>query len=459
MNASYSSTPAPAADSEAIYDRSFWLAYAANLMLVCANSLTFRFAEFIASLEGSRVGTEQISGEVVRAGLIAAIFFRLGLAPMIDRLGPRLVWLVSSVVYVAGGTAFLIPDSLSPWIWIARIAYQAGLAGMFSCSIVHIQNQVPAHRRTEVIGSLGSSGFVGTILGTQLSDLIFAWLPEGSAQFDARFVAMFGGSALLGLAHMGVVFWLTRHDEHRAPHVAPGPFRLLFRYWPGPIVLVAVAMGAGFVVTTVFLTRFATAMHLRGIALFFLPYSLTAFGCRWLFRDWGTSFGRHKMVLWGLAGMTAGNLLFLPVTSDWLFVLPAVVCGFGHSLLFPAVVSIGAGRFPVEYRGSGTTLVLGFTELGTALAAPPLGMLIDRGNVQGGTLGFSWMFVAAAAIAGGVGVFYAVTAARHPDRDPHHDLSETVAGRIVEVESDAGEIIAVPASEPCPPGAQPAPPP
>jgi len=443
MNASSPTALSPPITDEAIYDRSFWLAYAANLMLVCANSLTFRFAEFIASLGGK----EGLSGDIVQAGLIAAIVFRLGLAPAIDRVGPRLVWLASSVVYVAGGAAFLIPEGLSAIVWIARIAYSAGLAGMFSCSIVHIQNQVPAHRRTEIIGSLGSSGFVGTILGTQLSDLIFAWLPAGDLRFDPRFVAMFGGAAALGLAHMAVVFWLTRHDTHFPPRSAPGPFRLLFRYWPGPIILVAVAMGAGFVVTTIFLTRFATAMHLRGIALFFLPYSLTAFGCRWLFRDWGTAFGRHKMVLWGLAGMTAGHLLFLPVTTDWLLVLPAVVCGFGHSLLFPAVVSIGAGRFPIEYRGSGTTLVLGFTELGLGLAAPLMGRLIDWGNAGGGTLGFSWMFVSAAAIAGGVGLLYAATAARHPDRDPHHDLARTVGEALVEVESDAGEIIAVPAAE------------
>jgi MFS family permease len=444
MNASSPTGPSPPVPDEAIYDRNFWLAYAANLMLVCANSLTFRFAEFIASLDG----TEQQAGEIVRAGLMAAIVFRFGLAPAIDRFGPRLVWLLSSVMYVAGGAAFLIPESLSALVWVARIAYTTGLAGMFSCSVVHIQNQVPPHRRTEVIGSLGSSGFVGTILGTQLCDLIFAHFPAGDVHFDWRFAAMFGGAATLGMLHMAIVFYLTRHEEHRAPHASPGPFRLLFRYWPGPIVLVAVAMGAGFVVTTLFLTRFATAMDLRGIALFFLPYSLTAFGCRWVFRDWGSSFGRHKMVLWGLGGMTLGHLPFLPVTTDWLFVLPAVVCGFGHSLLFPAVVSIGAGRFPIEYRGSGTTLVLGFTELGTALAAPFMGMLIDRGNVGGGTRGFTWMFVSASVIAGVVTVYYAITAARHPDRDPQHPLADVATGEMIEAESDAGEIIAVPAVEP-----------
>jgi MFS family permease len=152
------------------------------------------------------------------------------------------------------------------------------------------------------------------------------------------------------------------------------------------------------------------------------------------------------MVLWGLAGLTAGQLLFLVVTSDLLLVLPGIVCGFGHALLFPAVVSIGAGRFPVQYRGSGTTLVLGFTEVGTALTAPLLGRLIDAGNAGGSTRGFSWMFIAAGATAGIAALFYAATAARHPDRDPLHAPVDS-PDALIEAESDAGDIIAVPAAE------------
>ncbi|MFN0055399.1 MAG: MFS transporter [Planctomycetales bacterium] len=438
MNASPPPPTAPPAEGN-VYDNRFWLAYAANVLLVCANSLTFRFAEFVNFFGG----TEELSGEIVRAGLMAAIVMRLGLGQAIDHYGPRRLWLLSSVVYLAGGGAFLATDRISALIWCARIAYQVGLAGMFSCSIVHIQNQVPAHRRTEIIGSLGSSGFLGTIIGTQLSDLIFRSLPEGSG----RFTIMFSGTLLMGLGHALVVLLLTRHEGHQRPEITPGPFRLLLRYWPGPILLVAVAMGAGFVVTTVFLTRFATANGLAGIGMFFLPYSITAFLCRWGIRDWGTTFGRHKMVLWGLLGMTVGQLLFLCVTSEWLFVLPAIVCGFGHSLLFPAVVSIGAGRFPIQYRGSGTTLVLGFTELGTALAAPLLGMLIDMGNAGGGTRGFAWMFITASAAAGGVGVFYALTAARHPDRDAQDRRREPQVLATVEAESDIGDIVAVPAAD------------
>jgi MFS family permease len=436
MNVTSPSGPPQPNSDDAIYGRNFWLAYIANLMLVCANSLTFRFAEYIAA----RNGSEELAGAIVQAGLFAAIVCRFGLGGAIDHYGPRRIWLLSGIVYIAGSLTFLVPDKLSALVWLARIAYQTGLAGMFSCSIVHIQNQVPAHRRTEIIGSLGSSGFVGTILGTQISDLFFTWLPAG----QPRFIAMFGGAAALALAHAIVVVALTRDDSHARPAATPGPFRLLFRYWPGPIVVVAIAQGTGFVVTTVFLTRYATAMNFSGIALFFFPYSVMAFSCRWIFRDWGTSFGRHHMVLWGLLGTTVGQLLFLTVTVDWLLILPAVVCGFGHALLFPAIVSIGAGRFPIQYRGSGTTLVLGFTELGTALAAPLLGLLIDQGNAGGGTRGFSWMFLSASVFAGTGLIFYSLTAARRPDHDPHHVPTVGERPEMVEAESDAGDIIAVP---------------
>lgn len=412
-------------EAASIYTREFWLAYAANLALVTANSLTFRFADYVAFFGG----TKTLTGWIVQSGLVAAILFRLVLGRAIDRYGPRRVWLTSSSLLFLGCAAHLGATTVSPWLWIARIAQQLGIAGMFTCSIVNIQDQVPPQRRTEVIGSLGSSGFLGTILGTNLGDLIFQVWPNGQLPF----LITFGSTLLGGILHTLLVLELTRQERHEAPPHFIGPLKLLLHYWPGPVLLVSMAMGTSFAVTTVFLSRYVSAAGLGGIAPFFLPYSITAFTCRWYLRDWGTRVGRHKMVLWGLAGLTLGQLLFLPVRSNLWLCLPGAVCGFGHALLFPAVVSLGSGRFPVAYRGTGTTLILGFQEVGLALSAPLLGMLIDWGNqwpveetlgartgelAHAGTWGFLAMFVASALSAGLTALFYAGTAARHPDRDP-----------------------------------------
>lgn len=352
-----------------IYNRAFWLAYTANVLLVTANALTFRFAEFVQFLHG----TEVLTGQIVRVGLIGSLLVRLVLGQAIDGLGVRRLWIASSVVFITGCSLFVGISHLGPLLFLARVLFTSGIASMFACSIYHIQNQAPAHRRTEVIGSLGTSGFVGMVTGTQIGDQLFRTMTD----HHALFVALFAMTALLGAGYLAIVLYLTRHDGLPEPHAGPPVHRVLFRYWPQPVVLVALLMGVGFTVTTVFLTRFATEQKLGGIGTFFAGYAVSAFVFRWVSRTWSQSVGRHRLLLIGLAAHTSGYLLLTRVTSQWGFVLPSLCCGFGHALLFPCVVSLGAGAFPIEHRGTGTSLTLASVDLGTMISAPLLGEVID----------------------------------------------------------------------------------
>jgi len=186
----------------------------------------------------------------------------------------------------------------------------------------------------------------------------------------------------------------------------PPVHRLIFRYWPGNVVLVAMMMGISLTVTTIFLTRFATRLGMiNGVGTFFTAYALTAFLFRVQTATWSRTIGRHRMIWLGLAGHCLGHGILPFVTQEWHFLIPAVACGFGHALLFPAVVSLGAGAFPKEYRGSGTTITLGFVELGSALSAPVLGWVID----QGGRFGFTRMYWISSATAFAIGVIYALS--------------------------------------------------
>jgi predicted MFS family arabinose efflux permease len=121
-----------------------------------------------------------------------------------------------------------------------------------------------------------------------------------------------------------------------------------------------------------------------------------------------------------------------------------MACGFGHAVLFPSVVSLGTEVFPREYRGSGTTIILGFTEVGAMISARPLGWVIDR-------YGFSAMFNTAAGCAVAVILLYALTSARRHDNDLTHTRrpsDEDEPGELAETgeKRDTGdeESIAVP---------------
>ncbi|MBI1314699.1 MFS transporter [bacterium] len=388
----------PASPVQNVYNRTFWLCFAANFSMVCANALTFRFAELVTFLGGS----EMTTGEIIQVGMIGALASRLFLGQLLDRYGTRLIWSGASLLFVVSCLTFVGIRELNWMIYAARIGFAVSIAGMSTAGILYIQNQVPGGRRTEVIGNFGSSGFLGMVVGSQLGDLIFWVTDQGAAQFRI----LFGAATGLAVLYLALSLIVTHGDGHERPHETPHIFRLMRRHWPGVIVLAAMMMGVNLSVATVFLTRMTTTRGLGGIGTFFLGYCLSAFCFRVASASWASRFGRHRLILMGLSGHAIGHVLLAFCQAQWHLIVPALCCGFGHALLFPSVVSLGSGGFPRQYRGTGTTIVLGFTEVGVAISAPALGWLIDTCREHGVADPFVPMFLASATSAVVAGIIY-----------------------------------------------------
>jgi MFS family permease len=389
---------APASGAPSVYNRTFWLCFAANFSMVCANALTFRFAELVTFLGGS----EMTTGEIIQVGMFGALASRLFLGQLLDRYGTRLIWTGASALFALSCLAFVFLRDLSWVIYAARVGFAVGIAGMSTGGILYIQNLVPRERRTEVIGNFGSSGFLGMVVGSQLGDLIFNLTGAGELQFQI----LFGAASGLGVLYLTLCLIVTHGDGHDRPHETPHIFHLMRRHWPGVIVLVAMMMGVNLSVATVFLTRMTTTRGLGGIGTFFLGYCLSAFCFRVASASWASTLGRHRLILMGLAGHATGHVLLAFCHAQWQLIIPSLCCGFGHALLFPSVVSLGSGSFPKQYRGTGTTIVLGFTEVGVALSAPALGWLIDTCRERGVEDPFVPMFFASAMTAVTAGIIY-----------------------------------------------------
>ena len=392
----------------------FILSYIANLTLVTANTATFIFADWTAWLSenGNSFGTyqEELPGRIIQYGIAAALCCRLFLGQAIDRFGVRRVWIVMNLLALSGMWTFASLTELSGSVIVGRILFVTGVGGMFTCGTFHIQSCVVEHRRTEFIALLGSSGFVGMVLGPHLAELIIRLTNENR---DEYFPLIFSVATGLMVAVLGCVVLVTRGITR--PQRAPRPtlLRLMRAYWPGLIMGVAMAMGLTFVVPSVFLARFNQHEQLGGISTYWTAYAIMAFLFRIFTAALSQRVGRFRLVAFGLLAQGAGLWLLLPVTEWWHLIFPAILCGFGHALLFPSIVSLGTQPFPAQYRGSGTNLTLGCFDLGAGLSAPLLGRIIDLQQFDGA--GYRPMFFVAGAIPLTMGIIWYLAKRHHVD--------------------------------------------
>jgi len=384
----------------AVYGAAFWFCYAANALLMLAVSLLFRYADFVSHLGG----TERHLGAIVGVGMIGALAVRVSLGVGIDTYGPRLTWLASLAIFSLAAAAHLIIDTVDgPAVYLVRILMTIGIAGSVGASLTYVSLGVPESRIAEMVGTIGTSGFVGLALGPVLGDFLFHAPQITREQINRMFLL----AAVAGLLALAAALAGTRQQvRERRRRKYPPLMSLIRRYHPGAVLVVALAMGLGIGLPGVFVRAYAAELNIIGIQTYFLVYATVAFAVRIVTRRLSQQIGARPVILAGLGALSLSMLLYLLVNNSWQLAFPAIVAGSAHALLFPAVVASGSTSFPSRYRGLATTLVLGMFDLGNLFGQPAVGNILHYAH-QWGLPKYPTMFVLVALLLGLVAVIYA----------------------------------------------------
>ncbi len=360
-----------------VYGREFWFAYLSNTSMMVAISLLFRYADFVKVGGGS----EGDLGWIVAAGMVGSLVMRWAQAVGIDSLGPRSIWFLSALGFAAGSLAHLwIESARGPAVYAAQVVLRTSIAGVFGASITFISSRVPVVRVAEVIGMLGTSGFVGMMGGTLLGDWVFGPEPSTRAEVNRMFLI----AAALGLVTCVASLLATAGAGNGRRRRVPPLTGLVRRYRPGlPLLGVALGVGIGVGLPHNYLRPYTQTLGIPGIMVFFWVYAPVALVTRLLTRRWPSQFGLRRMIVLGFACLGASTLLYLVVDSRWWLVVPAVFAGMGHAFLFPSVTAAGATCFPRRYRGLGVTMMLSMYDLGNLVGAPLAGTLVELGRWAG----------------------------------------------------------------------------
>ncbi len=391
-------------DACRIYNRSFWSAFTANTLVAITLGLTYRYADFVAYLGG----TELHLGWIVGVGMVGSVATRLWLGAGIDRHGPRIMWLGSLALLTISSLAHLaIGQYDGVAIYLVRIAFSTALAGVWSASTTFVSARVAVPRMAEVIGMLGTSGFLGIMLGTQLGDWLAAGVHGNRGPIDRMFIA-----AGLFAAAAAPFAWLATRRHVRPADRARGPLlAVVWRYQTGMALVLGLVAGAAISLPATFLRAYAADRHLVRIGLFFAVCAMVALITRVAARRLPERLGLPRMIVLGFMAMAVAQLAFIPVGKEWHLVVPGVLAGLAQAILYPTIVTASSGPFPSRYRGLATTLILAAFDLGQVVGAPAAGAVLHYSQALGWP-SYPSMFAGMAAALVLTGVWYAVWCAR-----------------------------------------------
>ena len=138
----------------------------------------------------------------------------------------------------------------------------------------------------------------------------------------------------------------------------------------------------------VFLTKFVDDTGLADqegfsrVSLFFMCYAGCGLFLRIVLRRTPDRLGRRKVLLAGAAIMSLGMFSFLLVDRDHghLIVIPALLCGSGHSLMYHTSTSLFLDSFPTDVRGAGSGFSMVALDIGMIGGAQVLGEVAFRSS-------------------------------------------------------------------------------
>lgn len=380
------------------YGRVFWFSYAANLCIMVAITLLFRYADFVTQLGGDEFDL----GWIVGVGMVGSLAMRCAQGVGIDRYGPRRIWLGSLLLFLLSALAHpLLQTVHGPAIYLLRIAYATSIAGAFGASITCVARQMPVARMAEVLGMLGTSGFIAMAVGPTFGD----WICGSTRAASPTIHRMFFVAAVLAACSLVCASIATARELAPKPRRRPHVFWVLNKYHPGGMLMMGIVAGIGVSLPPVFLPRFAAERAIEQLAVYFTVYSATAFIARVLTRGLFVRVGLRPMMFLGLAAVILSFVSYLAVYSQWHLALPGFFGGIGHALLFPSIVAGGSGAFPNRYRGLGTTVMLAMLDIGTLVGAPLAGAIVYYSKLAG-LPAYSAMFLSFGAILAAAGIAY-----------------------------------------------------
>jgi MFS family permease len=344
--------------SERVFTTSFWL--------VCTSSLFF-FASFnmmIPELPAylTSLGGADYKGLIISLFTLTAMVSRPFSGKLSDTIGRIPVMVFGVVVCVVCSLAYPILTSVAGFL-LLRLVHGFSTGFTPTGQVAFLSDIIPAQRRGEAMGLLGTAGTLGMAGGPAIGGLV---------AYEFGLDALFYCSAFFALVSIVILFsireTLAAKQRFELSHLKVGT-RDFFEplVWTPSLVMALTAFAYGTVFTVI--PDFGNWVGIKNKGLLFTYITVSSLLVRLAAGRVSDRVGRRPVLLLSTVLMAAALLVVgLANTKGWLIV-GVVLYGLAQGSTSPTLLAWATDLSNPQYKGRGVATLYIFMELGIGLGA------------------------------------------------------------------------------------------
>ncbi len=337
------------------------------------------------------LGGAEHKGLIISLFTLTAMLSRPFSGKLADSIGRVPVIVVGSVVCMACSLMYPLLTSVFGF-FLLRFAHGFSTGFTPTGQSTYVSDVIPAHRRGEAMGILGTMGSLGMACGPAFGGIV-------TRTFGIN--TMFYLSSLLGLTAAAIVLGLKETLKEKRPF-HPRLLKIsrhdLFepKVWL-PCIIMALAMYAyGAVITLI--PDFGEHVGIHRKELLFTYFMISSLLIRLVAGKASDRFGRVPVLVVSTAGVAAAMTLMAFAQSQNMLIAAIFLYGLAQGGVLPTLLAWATDLSESHHKGRALASLYIFMELGIGIGALVSGWLL--GHLEHPNVAFQYSFVACSLLAG-----------------------------------------------------------
>jgi len=323
----------------------------------------------------TNLGGGEYKGLIIALFTLTALISRPFSGKLADRIGRVPVMMAGSLVCFICSLIYPILTSISGF-FLLRLVHGFSTGFTPTGQTAYLSDIIPAHRRGEAMGLLGTAGTLGMAGGPSVSDTL-------TRNFGLN--GVFYCSSILAILSVVILFGIkeTVSDKHAFHYrILKVKKADLFepRVWKPCIVMVLCAFAYGTVYTII--PDFGKFVGVKDKGLLFTYLTVSILFVRLIGGKASDRWGRQPVLIISTLLITSSMFTIGLATSSLQLIIGIILYGLGHGATSPTLLAWATDLSAEHHKGKGVASLYMFMELGIGLGALLSGFIYSNNSAN-----------------------------------------------------------------------------